>query len=101
MKFFCSIIKTKAKGCILWPTKVQRQEMKDLDPAVQVEGELDKFLDWNIETSKEIVYPGEPVLLKLKIKNNGDEEVKINFGSDGIKAFSIEIRNSANEVVAQ
>lgn len=50
-------------------------------------------LDWSIATSKIAYYPGEPVLLTLTIKNAGQQEEKIDFGADGIGAFSMEIHN--------
>lgn len=75
-------------------------EAETENPTVQIEAEENVSLDWSIETSKKTFFPGEPVLLKLNIKNNSNEEVNINFGSHGIGAFSIETQNSANEVVS-
>jgi hypothetical protein len=57
-------------------------------------------LDWSIATSKIAYYPGEPVLLTLTIKNIGQQEEKIDFGADGIEAFSMEIHDS-NKIVAK
>ncbi len=62
---------------------------------------LESSLNWKIEASKEIYYPGEPILLTLNISNTENQKVEINFGADGIEAFSIEIRDPLNKVVAQ
>jgi hypothetical protein len=58
-------------------------------------------LEWGIKTSKKEFYPGEPVLLTLKIKNTGKLGEKIDFGADGIEAFSIEIRDNSNKIVSK
>ena len=60
---------------------------------------LEESLDWSIETSKRMFYPGEPVLLTLKINNTGQQEEKIDFGADAIEAFSIKIRDHSNKIV--
>lgn len=61
----------------------------------------EESLNWSIETSKGTFYPGEPVLLTLNIRNTGQMKEKVNFGTDGIEAFSIEIHNSSNKIVAK
>jgi hypothetical protein len=61
----------------------------------------DEFLDWGIETSKRTFYPGEPVLLTFNIKNNGKQDQEIHYGGGGIEAFSMEIFDSNNTVVAK
>ncbi|MCX5632450.1 MAG: hypothetical protein NTW93_02050 [Phycisphaerae bacterium] len=61
--------------------------------------EAGKFLEWKIETSKQTFYPGEPVMLTLNIRNTGPHKEEVDFGQDGIGAFSIEICNSNNIVV--
>lgn len=61
----------------------------------------EESFEWSIQTSKEGFYPGEPVLLTLKIKTTGQKEEKINFGMDGIEAFSLEIRDASNKTVAK
>ena len=61
----------------------------------------EEFLDWSIETSKKTFYPGEPVLLIFNIKNNGKQEQEIYYGGGGIEAFSMEIFDSNNTVVAK
>lgn len=58
-------------------------------------------LDWSIETSKNTFYPGEPILLTLKISNTGQQKKKVDFGMDGIEAFSMEIHDRSNKIVAQ
>ena len=58
-------------------------------------------LEWSIKTDKNIFYPGEPILLTLNIKNTGTQEEKVNFGTDGIGAFLMEIRDSNGIVVAE
>jgi len=61
----------------------------------------EESLDWSIETAKETFYPGEPVLLTLKITNTGKQEEEIDFGADGIEAFSMQIRGRSNKIVAK
>lgn len=62
--------------------------------------QAEKMIDWSIEASKENFYPGEPVLLTLKTWNTTSQEVKIDFGADGIGAFSMEIHDP-NGIVAK
>ena len=52
-------------------------------------------LDWSIRAAKEVYYPGEPVLLVLTIRNNGQQHEEVDFGMDGIEAFSMEMHNSS------
>jgi len=54
----------------------------------------EQSLQWSIEADKNAYYPGEPVLLTLSIKNSGTQDEKVNFGADGIEAFSFEISDS-------
>lgn len=61
----------------------------------------EELLDWGIEVSKNTFYPGEPILLTLKVRNATKQEVKVNFGADGIEAFTMEIRDHSNKVVAK
>ena len=61
----------------------------------------EESLDWSIKTSKGVFCPGEPILLTLNISNTGHQEEKIDFGADGIEAFSMEIRDSSNKIVAK
>jgi hypothetical protein len=61
----------------------------------------EKSIDWTIETSKEAFYPGEPVLLTLNIRNNGNQEQEIDFGGGGITAFSMEILDSNHTVITK
>jgi hypothetical protein len=61
----------------------------------------EESLDWSIETSKGAFYPGEPVLLTLNISNTGQQEEKIDFGADGIEAFSMEMRDGYNKILAK
>lgn len=61
----------------------------------------EESLDWSIQTKKNTFYPGEPVLLTLNIKNMGQQEEKVNFGSDGIEAFSIKIHDLNRITVAK
>jgi hypothetical protein len=58
-------------------------------------------LEWSIKTAKNVFYPGEPVLLILRIKNSGTQKEIVNLGMDGIEAFSFEILDSNNIVVAK
>jgi hypothetical protein len=57
---------------------------------------VEELFDWSITTSKQAFYPGEPVLLTFNITNQGAKEEIIDFGSDGIEAFSMEIFDSNN-----
>jgi len=61
----------------------------------------EESLEWSIKTSKGAFYAGEPVLLTLNINNNGRQKEKIDFGADGIEAFSMEIHDISNKVVAK
>lgn len=63
--------------------------------------ESNQILDWSIEANKNMYYPGEPVLLTLNIMNKGTHEEKLDFGADGIEAFSLEIRDSNDNIVAK
>jgi len=68
-------------------------------PAGRAKGQ--EPLTWGIKANKETYYPGEPVLLTLTIRNTGDREEKVDFGMDGIEAFSMEIRDSSDNIVAE
>ena len=61
----------------------------------------EESLDWSIQTSKNTFYPDEPILLTLKISNTGQQKKKVDFGMDGIEAFSMEIHDCSNKIVAQ
>lgn len=63
--------------------------------------EAEKFLEWRIETSKQAFYPGEPALLTLNIKNTGTQNEDVDFGTEGIEAFSMEIHDSNGIIVAK
>lgn len=63
--------------------------------------EIEEHLKWDIKTSKKEFYPGEPMLLTLKTINTGNQEEKVDFGADGIEAFSIEVRDNFNKIVAK
>ncbi len=56
-------------------------------------------LVWDMYPSKMDLVPGEPVLLILDIKNLLEEDAGISFGSEGISAFSIEIRDVSGRVI--
>jgi hypothetical protein len=58
-------------------------------------------LYWTIESPKKIFYLGEAVPLTLNITNIGKKEEKVDFGSDGLEAFSMEIRDSNNTIVVK
>jgi len=72
----------------------------DMFNVVYAKGPEDS-LGWSIKTSKRTFYPGEPVLLTLKVRNTGKGEESIYFGGGGIGAFSMEIRDGSNKIVAQ
>jgi len=58
-----------------------------------------KYLEWNIITQKDTFYPGEPILLLIQIKNIGTKDEIINFGRDGIEAFSVRIMDADGSVI--
>jgi hypothetical protein len=64
-------------------------------------GSSPQSLDWSLHAAKNAYYPGEPVLLTLTIKNNGSQQEEVDFGTDSIQGFSMEIRSSAGEIVAK
>jgi len=59
------------------------------------------FFEWGIGTSKLTFYPGEPVLLTINITNNSTQEEDIDFGWDGLEAFSMEIFDSNNTILCK
>lgn len=61
---------------------------------------LDGSLHWSAGTSQKTFYPGEPVLLTLKIANKGSQDESIFFGGDGIEGFSMEIYDNSNKIVS-
>jgi hypothetical protein len=63
--------------------------------------EPNSTLDWSIKTDKQTFYPGEPVLLNISIKNRGNHEERIDFGWDGVGAFSFEIQDSKNIIISE
>ena len=56
---------------------------------------------WDMQASKTEVLPGEPVLLLFNISSLREESVGINFGREGIGAFSIEIQDASKSVVGK
>ena len=62
---------------------------------------VEASLDWSIETPKGSYYPGEPILLTMNIRNSGQREETIYFGPGGIGAFSFEIHDNANKILAK
>jgi len=58
-------------------------------------------LDWSIKANKTAFYAGEPILLTLNIRSTGTQEEKVNFGMDGLEAFSMEIHDSNNIIVSK
>lgn len=58
-------------------------------------------LTWTLSPAKEDIFPGEPVLLVVEVGNRGNEEVVVDFGWNGIGAFSFKVRNSTDEIVRQ
>lgn len=63
--------------------------------------DMTNSLSWGIETQKEDFFPGEPVLLTVKIENTGPSEAMFDFGVNGLEAFSIAVTNISSEIVAQ
>ncbi|HBG78135.1 MAG TPA: hypothetical protein DDW84_04700 [Phycisphaerales bacterium] len=93
------IMKLKQFGCLLTIIIILIGFVCMLNNAYAQEAE--KFLEWRIETSKQTFYPGESVLLTISITNRGTQGEKVNFGTDGIEAFSFEIRDHSNIVMAK
>ena len=58
-------------------------------------------LTWTLSPAKEEVFPGEPVLLVVEVGNQGNEEVVVDFGWDGLEAFSFKVQNMKDEIVRQ
>jgi hypothetical protein len=58
-------------------------------------------LDWGVRVAKSVYYPGEPVLLTWAIKNNGSRQEEVDFGTDSIQGFSMEMRTGAGDVVGK
>lgn len=94
------VSKLKFLGYLLSVNLILLQNLNSMITSVYGQ-EVEESLNWNIETSKKTFYPGEPVLLTLKIMNTGKQEERIYFGSGGIEAFSMEIHNDANKIVAK
>lgn len=63
--------------------------------------ELQESLQWSVEISKQTFYPGEPVLLTINISNMGTQAKKIDFGADGIEAFTMELYDSNSTLVSK
>ena len=57
-------------------------------------------LIWSMQPEKRAYCPGEPVALTVRITNTSGRAESVDFGMDGIEAFSFELRNDANECVA-
>jgi hypothetical protein len=93
------IIKLKWLGYLLTMTIVLVGSIYMLNNACAQGPE--QSLDWSIKTTQNAFYPGEPVLLTLNIRSMGTQEEKVNFGADGIEAFSMEIHNSNGITVAK
>ena len=64
-------------------------------------GSSQQSLNWSLRATKDAYYPGEPVLLTLTITNNGSQPEAIRFWPDATGAFSIEVRNSAGDLVGK
>jgi len=94
------VSKLKLLGYLLAVNLIVLQNLNSMITSVYGQG-MEESLNWSIETSKKIFYPGEPILLTLKIMNTGKQEEMIYFGSGGIEAFSMEIHNDANKIVAK
>ncbi len=93
------VIILKYLGCLLVVSIVLGNPIDMLNSAY-AQGPGDT-LAWSMEASKKTFYPGEPVLLILKIRNTGQQEEMIDFGADGIEAFSMELRDQSKKLVAK
>jgi len=91
------IMKLKKISCLLTIGIILVSSMSVYNSSCgQEQGESFK---WNIETNKNEFYPGEPVLLTLNISNAGVQKEEVDFGMDGIEAFSMEIRDSNDNIL--
>jgi hypothetical protein len=63
--------------------------------------DADSSLTWTLLPAKNDVFPGEPVLLVVEIGNQGKEEVGLDFGWDGLGAFSFKVQSITDEIVRQ
>jgi hypothetical protein len=61
----------------------------------------EQLLDWSLRAAKNAYYPSEPVLLALTLRNNDSQPEEVDFGTDSIQGFSMEMRSSAGEAVAK
>ena len=57
-------------------------------------------LDWSVTTPRASYYPGEAVRLDFAMSNTGDTDVDVDFGFDGVGAFSFELLDAAGAAVA-
>lgn len=63
--------------------------------------EPNSSLEWSIKTDKAAFYPGEPIPLIFDIKNIGTKQEEVDFGMDGIEAFSMEIQKVGGVTMAR
>lgn len=63
--------------------------------------EMAQSFEWSISANKNTFYPGEPVLLILSIENKGNQKDEIDFGMDGIEAFSMKICDPNNNIMSE
>lgn len=94
------VARLKWLGYLLVVNFIVLQNFIGMLTSVYAQG-MEEFLDWSIETSKKTFYSGEPVLLTLKIMNEGNQVESIFFGAGGIEAFSMEIHHNSNKIVAK
>ncbi len=94
------VSKLKLLGYLLAVNLIVLHNLTNMITNVYAQG-VEESLNWSIDTSRKIFYPGEPILLTLNIMNTGNQEERVFFGSGGIEAFSMEIRNNSNKIVAK
>ena len=58
-------------------------------------------LEWSIKSEKDSYYAGEPVLISINIKNSGKQQDEIDFGTEGIGAFSFQLSDLNNTVICK
>jgi hypothetical protein len=63
--------------------------------------EVEQAMQWNMITEKNVYAPGEPVLLSIQMTNPSNQNAEVWFGSDGLEAFSFEIRNEKGDTLRQ
>lgn len=60
-----------------------------------------RALSWNISPLETEIFSGDAIVVVVTVKNEGLEEVGLDFGAGGIEAFSMEIRDKKGETIQE